>query len=157
MRSRKVSTSDARLRRGFTLVEIVVVVTLIVLLAGLGLWVGMDVYRGYGFRSEARAFVSTLQRARLEAMVNMNEVPHGVHLEDSSYTVFQGAAYGADPVFNRRNSFLYRVTLVGNPALPRDVIFEQLSGRVSVPGTVTLTDGARSSTITIDHEGRISW
>lgn len=132
-------------------------VTIIVFLAGLGLWMGVDVYRGYAFRSEERLFVSALQRARLAAMVNVNASEHGVHIEPDAYTEFQGASYGAEPAWDRAAHMSYRVSFSGNPVLPQDIVFSQLSGAVAGPNTVTLSDGIRNATITIDHEGRISW
>ncbi|MBI3589350.1 MAG: prepilin-type N-terminal cleavage/methylation domain-containing protein [Candidatus Liptonbacteria bacterium] len=149
--------SVSRLVSGFTMIEIVMVVAIVAFLAGLGLWVGMDVYRSYSYRSERSTFVSALQKARLESMVNINEVKHGVHIEPNEYVIFQGSAYvSADP-FNQVIIPSGAVTLAGNPALPRDVVFDQLSGVTASVGTLTISDGVRSTVISINNEGQISW
>ncbi|TSC82284.1 MAG: Uncharacterized protein G01um101420_448 [Parcubacteria group bacterium Gr01-1014_20] len=144
-------------RGGFTLIEIIVVITIVVILAGLGLWVGMDAYRGYSYRSERDVLVSVLQKARLASMVNINEAKHGVHVESNRYTVFQGETYlTRDANFDQIITPGGAVWLDSPFPLPQDVIFDQLSG-VSSPITLTITDSIKSSDIQINNEGQISW
>lgn len=143
---------------GFTVIEVIIAVTLMTFLAGIGLWVGMDVYRSYSYRSERNIFISALQKARLEAMVNLNEAKHGLYIETNRYTIFQSTS----TYVNRNASFdqiitpAGVITLTGNPVLPRDVVFDQLSG-ITASGTLTITDGVRSTVISINNEGQISW
>lgn len=124
---------------------------------GIGLWVSMDAYRSYSYRSERSIFVSALQKARLEAMVNLNEAPHGIYVEQNKYTIFQGSAYDAGSSLNKVIEPPGVVVITGSPALPREIIFEQLSGATVDTGTLTVSDGVRETVVTINEEGGISW
>lgn len=142
------------------MIEIILVIAIVGVLATIGLWTSMDSYRGYSYRSERDNLVSALQKARMDSMTNINAAQHGVHLTASNYTVFQGTDYASrNPSFDRVITPSGAITLSGSPALPRDVVFDQLSGSVAaaMAGTITITDGARSTAITINNEGHISW
>ncbi|MEK7195319.1 MAG: hypothetical protein AAB655_01345, partial [Patescibacteria group bacterium] len=79
------------------MIEILVVMAIVTVLAGLGLWIGMDSFRGYSYRSERNRFISSLQKARLESMTNINESKHGVRVESDKYVIFEGDSYDSNP------------------------------------------------------------
>src|ERR1044072_4262622 len=65
--------------RGFTLIEILITIGLIGLIAALGLFISLNFYKNYSFRSERNVIVSILQKARSQSMDNIDEQRHGVH------------------------------------------------------------------------------
>ena len=136
----------------FTLIEILIVIGLFGLLAGLGLFLSFDFYKSYAFRSERNTLVSVLEKARNQSLSNINQSPHGVHYMPNNYIIFQGSAYvAADP--NNQ-------AVPGNPVTvtwPGDFVFSQLAGESSASGTITIIDGVRSTSISINNEGRIDW
>jgi prepilin-type N-terminal cleavage/methylation domain-containing protein len=142
-------------RRGFTLIEIILVIAIITILGSFGLVVGMDAYRGYSYRSERNVFVSALQKARIAAMTNINEAKHGVHVDAAAktYTIFQGNDYGT-----RTQALDQVITASGAVTFSgvTDVVFDQLSG-MTTAGTVTIADGVRTTVISLNNEGQISW
>lgn len=156
MASHKAST-----RKGFTLVEILVVVAMFTIVGGIGLLVSMDSYRGSSFYADRNLFVATLERARAEAIHNIcfgtciDGKPHGVHIASGTYTVFQGISYAArdatlDATFSANSSFTHTGLT--------DVVFTQLSGTTTNVGDITLSDKANHvSTTTIGSEGQITW
>ena len=140
--------------RGFTLLEILLVVGLLALLGGIGTFVGLNSYRTGLFRSERDTVVGLLWEVRGRALNNVDETPHGLKINDAGYTVFEGSSYAArvpaqDETTPVNSSF-------GHSGLD-EVVFSQLSGSVSAPGVISLTDGSRSFDITINHEGGIDW
>lgn len=145
---------NAGKRAGFTLIEIIVVITIVAALASFGLWIGMDSYRGYSYRSQRDAFISALQKARLESMVNMNEVQHGVHIFSDRYTIFQVGNSAFDREIIPGGNIVIAST---DFTIPGDIIFEQLSGEPSVVGKLTFGDGVKTTEISINNEGQISW
>src|SRR5271154_5232788 len=85
---------------GFTLLEILVVMGILTVVAGFGLALSLDGYRDYLFRDERDTVIGALQKARSQAINNVclgsgcsDGVPHGVFLQNSQYTIFQGASY----------------------------------------------------------------
>jgi len=144
-----------RFSRGFTAIEILVVVAIIALLASVGTIMGFDTIGRASVHSERDLFVSLLTSARARALANVNEKPHGIRIEPSKFIIFERSTYGfADPADREmnRNSFI-----VSNPATA-EVVFSQLSANVSSgAGQYILSDGTQSAVIDINSEGRIDW
>ncbi len=156
MKSRSTSTRKNRLRAGFTLVEIMIAVAIFTMLLGFGLIVGMDFYRSYSFNSERNISLAVLRKARTEAMVNIDQAAHGVHITATQYTIFEGAAFTGRPAAQ----VALDETIKAQPTItltPVDIVFNQLDGSVTTPGSFTVSDGARLSTVLINNEGRIDW
>ena len=144
--------------RGFTLIEVLVVMTLFSLFASFGLFIGLDFYRNYAFHSAESVSVSAIQKARMRSLVNMNQAPHGVRIEQSHYTIFEGASYASRlAVLDEVIALPAAVSISGISSFPLDIVFNQLDGSVAAPASIRLSDGARSSTIKINTEGRIDW
>lgn len=152
MKSRNIFIHNVRSRKAFTLVEMLIALGMIAFIAAMGLWASMDVYRGYSYRSEVKTLVSTLQKARLASMINVNGAPHGVHIASNQYTIFQGVDYASrDTTFDTVITPSPSVTITS-----ADVVFEQLSGDASNQ-TITISNGARSNDIVINDEGQINY
>ena len=124
---------------GFSLIEVLVVLSIVATIAGLSAFFSLSDYRAVSFRSERDAIVGNLQQAREESMhgtctgVCVGPTAHSVHIQTSAAVTLSGFT---------------------------DVVFEALSGRATAsPGnTLTITDvSGRSSVITVGSEGRISW
>jgi prepilin-type N-terminal cleavage/methylation domain-containing protein len=172
MASRKISTHN----RGFTLIELMVVIGLLALVGGFALFVSMDEYRGISFRSERDTLISLLQKARSESVNNIcvgtagvctNGRPHGLHLGILpggilTYTLFQGTGWAT------RDATVDEVTLASSgsaatttPSLT-DIVFSELSATTTPTPlgirTITMSDqGGKTSAITVGYEGGISW
>jgi prepilin-type N-terminal cleavage/methylation domain-containing protein len=148
------------LPRGFSFIEVLVVLGLFAILGGLALFVSMDTYRGSNFRTERDLVVGILQHARALAVNNTcmgtctNGLPHGVHIENSSYTIFQGA-YDQNAPTNAR----FTANTLFSPTATTEIIFFQLAGTTTCSAcTVTISDGTgHTSTITVTAEGQITW
>ena len=123
-------------------------------IATLGLFISNDFYKTYNFNSERDMLVNILQKARSQSLANINESKHGVYFATSSYIIFQGNNYSS------RNS-TYDENISASQAISRsglnEVVFEQLTAQPNATGTISLSDGVRSSQIFIENEGRINW
>ena len=150
--------------RGFALIEILVVFGLIAILGGITLFVSMDTYRGSNFRTERDLVVSILEHARALAVNNAclgtcsNGKPHGVHIANNSFTLFQGTAYNAADAANV--SFTANTLFSHSGYLAtHDVLFTQLEGSTTC-GTCDLTisdSTGHTSTINVTSDGKIVW
>lgn len=154
MKSHNTST---RKTAGFTLIEILIVVGIFALLASIGMVFSFDSYRGYLFRSEHGQITQVIAKARNLAANNFNEAPHGVHFEDTTYTLFIGSSYDEDDdtntVFERNTA----IQITG----PDEIVFEQLSGSLDScdddPCTVSFSYGGKTKDVTISDIGEITW
>jgi len=151
---------------GFTLMEVIIVITLLGMIVGLTTFVGFDSYRGSSFRSERDALIGVMQRARSMATNNIclggcTNGKHGVHITATEFTIFQGSDYLT------RDSSYDEITKMGPlvqiaPGSFTDVIFSGLSGdATTLPSgvsTLTMTDATgHNSVITIQSFGQITW
>lgn len=154
--------------RGFTLLEILIVIALLAIVAGFGLIVSMDDYRGFNFRNERDVVAGVLQKARSQAVNNMcfphgggdcsDGKPHGAYFgTDGQYVIFQGPSYAS------RDEDADEVIEVGAPVDVSgfsEVVFSRLSGDAATTGGTTLTvtdDRGRTSVFTVEPSGRIWW
>ena len=132
-------------KMGFTLIEILIALSILIILFALGLFISFDFYKSYSARSEKEVIVSTLQKARSESIDNISQTAHSVHFSNNPLT------YTLMPE-NLAISAAYNISIT-SPALPFDVSFTQLSGDSSSQ-TIILSNGEN---ITINSEGRIDW
>jgi len=139
---------------GFTLIEILIVVGILSILVGLGLFIGNDFYRGYNLRLERSVMVSALQKARNQSMSNIGQSNHGVYLTNDGFTIFQGPSYAGRSTSS--DQIILSNLSVTHSGL-NEIVFSQLSGQSNASGTITLNNGISSTTINVNYEGAISW
>jgi len=138
------------------MIEILVVIALITAIASVGIIAGIDSYQRFLFRSNVDTAVSLLQKARSSAIHNIGETNHGVYFCDpAKFVLFRGATYDVTSPSNFPVDKSGAVTITSCPA-PSEIVFDQLSGN-TVDANIVLTDGVRSTTIEINHEGGINW
>jgi prepilin-type N-terminal cleavage/methylation domain-containing protein len=161
LRPQKLNTNT---KKGFTMIEILVVITLIAIIISLGMVMSMDSFRGFSFRNDRDAVVAALQRARSLAINNIclgstcdDGKKHGVHFDPAAkeIVIFQGNSYNSSDVLNEAIKFESKA--ISAVSTIDDVVFDRLSGN-AVNATITMTDGAgRSATIETNSAGRINY
>ena len=144
--------------RGFTLIEILVVLGILAVIAGSGLAFTLDSYRGYLFRSEYTTVTHMLAKARSRAINNFNESAHGLKILGDQYVLFVGGDYATSDsdlqeIFPRNTA----LSVAGED----EIVFEQLTGNAndcdSPSCTITFGYGASVKNITINAQGGIIW
>lgn len=138
---------------GFTLAELLVSVSIIALLVG-GAVYGFQSYGRYQeYEQTIASIIGTLQQARVEARAADSEGAYGVHLEANRIVTYVGTTYTAGAASNQVYSFK-NVTLT--PTLTGaaiNIIFEPLTGRPNVSGTITLAGSLHLATTTVTISG----
>jgi prepilin-type N-terminal cleavage/methylation domain-containing protein len=145
------------MRKGFTLIEILVVVGLVTIVLGFGAFVDLSALKGDTFRSEQARIIAVLEKARSRAMANINETTHGVCYIEPNYIIFEGStctASGNELIPANEN--IASASDFSNPTKFPSFVFDQLSGRTN-GDNILLTDGIKSTTIEINDEGTINW
>lgn len=134
--------------RGFTVIEISVVVALVGILGVLGLFWSRELFDTGSLESEQQTLVSMLTRARSYAFSNRTGV-HGVCYNEAEH------AYLTNEDEYMRVST--RIRVEGLPTCEEGgVVFSPLSATTS-PVLITLTQEERSVTIWVNREGYIEW
>ena len=138
---------------GFTLAELLVSLSIIVLLVS-GAVYGFQSYGRYQEYEQAVAgIIGTIQQARVEARAADSDGAYGVHLEANRIVTYVGSTYTAGAASNQVYSFK-NVTLT--PALTgsaTNIIFEPLTGRPNVSGTISLAGSLHLATTTVTISG----
>lgn len=144
-------------QKGFTLIEILIVITIVVMISGL-LMVGFQNFASYQQFNQAAGDVEfTLKQTRLNARSALVDQPHGVHFSTNSITQFYGGTYvPGDP----NNQVIQYELVTIDPYLTSGVdtiVFSKLTGIPSATGTVVIsgTRFSASTTIKITDAGVI--
>lgn len=141
-------------KRGFSLIEVIIVIAVLVVVSGFTLGVGSEFYNSRSLIAERDSLVALLRRARINAMNNTNQMDQGVFLGSSEYVIFQGNSYaGRNSAFDETFPRLGGVTIEG----PTEVVFSALEGASNASGTIAIVSASGRAEISINYEGRISW
>ena len=141
--------------RGFTLVEVLLSVTIISMLVGLSL----PVYKSFQDRNDldltTESIANSFRRAQVYAGAVNGDSQWGVEVQGSTVTLFKGATFAS-----RDTSYDEVTTIPGNMAVSglSEVLFSKLSATPNTTGSVTLTANSNDiRTITINAKGMVSY
>ncbi len=148
-----ISNNPTPYSEGFTIIELLVSIAILVGISGLGLFVSIDFYKSYILNSERDIVVSILQSARNYSITNINESKHGVYFNPTEYVIFQGNSYAT-------RTIIYDENIKVNPGIThtglQEIIFQQLTGEPAITGDIVLNNSVRSLIISVQNEGRIN-
>ena len=145
-------------KSGFTLVEILVVIALLVLIGGIIIGSLGQINRREALAKETANLVSLLNQARALTLASKNSSEYGLHLAVAQVTLFRGLNYDASASTNEVTSLnplitIASYTLTGGGS---NIIFDRLTGTTAESGTITLAlvaDVAVTKTITVSVTG----
>lgn len=143
-----------KLNQGFTLIEVVVVLAIMIFIAMFGVVVDVGVMKRDAFLDEQTKIVTLLEIARSRSMSNLGETKHGVCLVGNTYFVFEGDTCDQQEPFFANPNF--------NIQFPT-IVFAQLSGNLypllslGQELDIIITAEGRTSHIKINNAGAIHW
>lgn len=147
-------------QKGFTLIELVIVIAIFSIVATFGLFLSMDFYRTYNSNIAITKIVSVLSKARAQSLANINEKEHGVHIDEGKYILFSRVA---PAIFGLQAPEDLEIPAGSGVNLATtDIIFERLTGKArnsisACPCYVEIESQGVTKTITVNSEGGIDW
>jgi prepilin-type N-terminal cleavage/methylation domain-containing protein len=152
--------SPRLLRRGFTLLEVVIVVAILAALAALSAVTFRAMYDSTTVRAGASEVFGALVSARTRTLAAEGDDVYGVHVSSTTVTRFVGNTYNPADASNELYFFegLVRATstLIANGG---EIVFTRLSGVPNTVGTIYVYDmsGSGTSSVVIQSTGLIEY
>lgn len=144
-------------QKGFTLIEIIIVVAIFIVIASFGMTVDWQAFRTDTFHAEESTIIAILQKARSRAMGNFFESAHGVCYIEPNYVIFRTKEGSCEDGETTNELFSANIEIASNLSTTFPVIiFDQLSGNTT-GDTIHITDGVKSADVAINNEGTINW
>lgn len=126
------------MRRGFTLIEILLVLVILSIIGGLTFTYFSRLNASKALESSASLVASVLDQARSLTLNSKNASVYGVHLAEDSVTLFTGAVYDSGSLSNVVSNThhlvgIRAITLAGGGD---EVVFSRLSGETANSGSL---------------------
>jgi prepilin-type N-terminal cleavage/methylation domain-containing protein len=147
-------------REGFTLVEILLTISILAMITAVSLSAFRSVYRSSGARVAAQEVADAFRESRNNTLSSKNDTVYGVYVGTSSVTRFVGDTYtfgnASNTVYTFEAGATATGTLVSNGV---SVIFGRLTGVPNATGTILIRDidDQNTATITVENTGLIQY
>lgn len=147
-----------KLVRGFTLMEMLIAIGIVLLILGLSFFSLKDYIKRERINNEVRVLVSFLQEARSKTLSAKDSSQYGVRTETNQIILFKGSAYSAGDPNNSVHDMDSSVYLSIGGGL--DTVFKRITGEVvglTEPRYIIIytTDASLERTIVIHPSGLI--
>ncbi len=146
------------MKNGFSVIEVMLAVTIVGILAGLGFSHLTAANERQALALDAEKVLSVLATARGQTLAGKDGFSYGVHFEDKKVVLFRGTSYSASDATNKIYSFAESVHLASTALVGGggEVKFNKLIGATTQSGTLTLAllrDATQTKVITIFATG----
>ncbi|MDO8265099.1 MAG: prepilin-type N-terminal cleavage/methylation domain-containing protein [Candidatus Parcubacteria bacterium] len=152
--------------KGFSLIELIIVVAILLILAGIGV-AGFRVFEKISdLGNDTEEIISVLRMAQNKTLSSESASQWGVYFNASSspnkYILFKGASYAdRDPASDESHDILGRVEIesININGGSSEIVFNRLSGAANLNGNIVLRlkdDLTKIKTVYIESSGQIS-
>jgi prepilin-type N-terminal cleavage/methylation domain-containing protein len=146
------------MKRGFTLIEIVVVIGVVGILIAITSFSFSEFRKSRALIQSSDIVVSVLTEARSRTLASVDGSRYGVHILSDRVVLFGGDTYSTENASNELYYFESPVTLasIALAGGGSTILFDRLTGNTSNYGTITLQMNTTSRTITLLSSGIIN-
>lgn len=139
--------------RGFTLIEVILVIGLSVVLIGAFSFLGAQTIRNQEFERAEEIIKSEIFDAQAKSISGTDDSNWGVAFMESQIISFRGSSYvGRDTRYDNIVDFSDAVIISG----ASEVVFNRIDGGTLFPITLTISAGGRTGHISVNTHGAIS-
>ena len=142
-------------KKGFTLIELMIVVALIIMFSALTLPMSFSFFQEATLKDQVRNLENSLRKAQAMAITGREDSSAGVKITQSECIIFEGESYE-----KRREeadiTIPFPVALSVSGA--NEIVFQKSTGLPTFPEeerSIIITFGASSQEITINSQGKI--
>jgi len=121
------------MKKGFTLIELIIVIALIFLFSGLIFPINYSVFKESTIRNQARNIENSLRKAQAAAITGRGDTSSGIKFSQTSYTLFEGEFYSSRrKAMDMTLAFPVAMSFAG----AQEIVFQKTTGLPIFPGLV---------------------
>lgn len=155
---------NRKLKKGFTLVETIVVLAILTILTISSISVFVYFQRNFDLSNGIDLIMDNLIMARMDTLASKQNSQYGVYFDVSTsphqYTVFKGESFSSrDPFFDKVYQLPGIVEIYDIGFMTNEVVFNKITGYTDTPGDISLrltTDNSKTRTIYVESLGQVS-
>jgi Tfp pilus assembly protein FimT len=140
--------------RGFTFVELLIIIAIIATLLALTIPLGINFYKREQLTTTTEGVIQALRRAQLQAM-SQSDYSFGVYLgsdQTGEYILFRGDSYK-----NHDDEEVFDISSGISVSGLSEVVISKVEGIPSISGDIVLTSDNDIMTININERGRVNY
>ena len=138
------------LSRGFTLIELILVVAMMILLGTLSSTFAARFLTQNGVLNASDQIIGDIRKAQINAMTGKQNSNWGVNYSSNTITLYKGNSYATrQTAFDEKFSVSASINISGFS----DVTFARMTGTPSATPTITISGSGETKTITINSQG----
>ncbi|MFA6524372.1 MAG: prepilin-type N-terminal cleavage/methylation domain-containing protein [Candidatus Paceibacterota bacterium] len=139
---------------GFTLIEVVLSMAIVVLIFGIAAPVYQDYQIRNGMDTGVNTIVENLRRAQVLSMAVDGDSNWGVIILNNQITLFKGINFATrDTAFDEVSDILSIIS----PSGLDEIVFSKLNGLPNTTGVINLSASSNTRTITINEKGILTY
>ena len=144
--------------KGISVIEMLIVVAVIGILIAVVLPQFSGVKNAQVLNSATQDVFSTLNKARSQTWASLDSSEYGVHFQADKIVLFKGTSYSSSSADNEDVNMISPATIsvISLTGGASNIYFSKLTGSPSVSGTVTISAGGKTKTVTISGTGIVS-
>lgn len=139
---------------GFTFLEILLVLGIILVLLVITWPIGLDFYRNRELETQTQFLIQTLRRAQTKSMSIELDSSFGVYISNQNFILFKGNSY--DSLRDERYDEIFSFPGIISASGISEIVFSKFEGKPNIVGDIILTSNSNVVTININTMGRIN-
>ena len=140
--------------KGVSLIEVLAVIAIIGILAGVSVGSYFYFKRGANFDLSAQQAANLIRRAQNKSVAIDNDDAWGINITNQQAIIFKGANFaGRTQSFDEKTALTEITTISGSSQF----IFNKFTGFPVSPGSLTVGNGSTSKIIQVNAKGFVSY
>ncbi len=146
-------------QQGFSMAEIVIVIAVLGIITAIAVGKFSSLKERQSVETAVADIVTVFNKEKSNTLASVDSLEYGVYFQSDRIVSFKGKLYnglGYEQTRIALPSTITNVTLSSVSSIPAELYFSRLTGAPSKKGTITVTAGTFSKTITVGATGEIS-